>query len=148
MSVRIIPVITNQEKTQCLKIREEVFVNEQNVPKSIEYDQYEANSDHLLILDGDLPIGTARVRYRASDKAKIERVAILKDFRGQGWGQKLMEYILSHLYKNNSIREIIISSQKYAIPFYEKLEFEVFGEEFIEADIPHNKMKKIITDSL
>ena len=35
---------------------------------------------------------------------------------------------------------ILIHAQTHAIPFYEKLGFKPFGEEFMEDGIPHIKM--------
>ena len=37
---------------------------------------------------------------------------------------------------------VYLGSQKHAIDFYTKLGFQPYGEEFIEADIPHLSMEK------
>ncbi|MGM0597085.1 MAG: GNAT family N-acetyltransferase [Myxococcota bacterium] len=124
-------------------IRREVFIIGQNCPENEELDGKDSGSDytHFLVLDTEneknMPLGTARV----SQEGKIERMAILKDYRGQGAGKKLLAAILQHL-DNNNYNEAILHSQTHAIPFYEKAGFTVESDIFYEAGIPHKTMIK------
>ena len=61
--MRIAKVLTEEELRCCHAIRHEVFVAEQDVPVELEYDDYEASSDHYSVCDGDRVIATARIRY-------------------------------------------------------------------------------------
>ena len=71
---------------------------------------------------------------------RIQRVATIKAFRGQGLGYQLIEAIIEDA-KRTTTPYIILFAQDHAIGFYEKLGFIVTSEGEIEAGIPHHYMK-------
>ena len=72
-------------------IRENVFIQEQNVPVELEWDQFDENCLHLLALDATTrPIGTARLLQ----DGHIGRMAVLKEWRGCGVGIPHVQMIL------------------------------------------------------
>ena len=126
-----------------IKIRYEVFVDEQNVPEDLEIDELEDQSHHLVLYENGTPIGTARIYHVSDNLYKMQRVAILKNKRGQGNGGKLIEAIelkVQHLQG----QKITLGAQLHALPFYEKLGYLVEGPEFIDAGIPHREMTKTL----
>lgn len=139
MQLKCFPVTSPEDLAACMEIRKVAFVSEQNVPADLEADGLDPSARQFGVrADGNL-IGTCRVRLIGS-AAKIERVAIIKDFRGQGVGRVLMKYILNELRKNGDIQLFKLASQAYAVPFYEKLGFRTRGHEYLEAGIPHYDM--------
>lgn len=124
-------------------IRETVFVKEQGVSPSEEYDEHELTAQYVIGYDtsGD-PIATARYRG-IGDTAKIERVAVLKNNRGQGIGKKLIQYI-EKIASEQGYQHFKLGAQTHAIPFYEALGYVAYGDVFMDANIPHRYMKKTI----
>ena len=87
------------------------------------------------------------MRY-INDSAIIERVSILDDYQGQGFGKYIMKTILFDLKQSGVIAYAKLSSQTYAIPFYEKLGYTKIGEPFFIADIGiHHIMKKKLANA-
>jgi len=119
-----------------LRIRQTVFVEEQNVPPEIEYDEFETVATHILASINDKVVGTARWRKTESGY-KLERFAVLAEFRGQGVGDSMVSFILTQIHPEAFI---YLNSQVSAISFYARLGFKAVGEIFYEADIPHRKM--------
>ena len=74
-------------------------------------------------------------------KAKMRQVATAKSFQGKGMGRDLYLFCEREL-KSEGISEIYCHVRKSAIPFYEKMDFIIVSDEFIEVGIPHVKMKK------
>ena len=72
-------------------IRTQVFVEEQGVPETLEHDEYEALSSHFLVFDQKKAVATARWR-RTKDGIKLERFAVLPNYRGKGIGKFLVQY--------------------------------------------------------
>ncbi len=133
-----IAVANWQRDHQALKeIRSEVFIREQSVPKALEWDGLDDNALHLIATsETGEPIGTARLL----NDGHIGRVAVLKAWRGHGVGAALMQEII----KQGELlgyRELELAAQIQALPFYEKLGFVAFGEEFMDAGIPHRNMR-------
>jgi ElaA protein len=85
-------------------------------------------------------VGCARLRTRG-DAAKIERVAVLAKRRRLGLGRALME-AAERAAAQRGHRRLVLHAQVAVIPFYERLGWEAYGPEFLEAGIPHRAMKK------
>jgi predicted GNAT family N-acyltransferase len=119
-------------------IRREVFVGEQNCPPELEW-EYEEESNHFLAtVDGD-PAGASR--WRKTDKGyKLERFAVLKNFRGYGVGQALVQAVLDDLPQDATY--VYMHAQIQAVTLYERFGFVKTGPEFEEAGIRHYKMEK------
>ena len=129
------------ELPQVFKIRYKVFQIEQGVDPSLEFDDKEDQSEHLLAYLGGKAIGTARIRLLDAQTAKVERVAVLPEARGLGIGKKLMEAALERL-QGTPVSEVQVHAQVQVRDFYQKLGFEVQGDVFEEAEILHVKMRK------
>jgi len=129
--------ITNQmELENAFEIRRQVFCVEQNVSEEIEMDEFDDDATHILaVIDGQT-VGTARWRF-TEEGTKMERFAVLKEARGKRVGEALVKYTLDKLKDSNFI---YLNAQETVIKFYEKFGFEVVGNRFYEADIPHKKM--------
>ena len=126
------------------QIRSLVFQMEQGVSSELEFDGKDEAATHLLAyLDGQ-PVGTARIRKLDDRTAKIERVAVLKTARGFGIGKRIMIEALAFLRKAQ-VAEVRLHAQEAVRDFYQQLGFEPEGEVFVEAGIPHVKMKKLLT---
>jgi len=121
-----------------LEIRTKVFVLEQGVTEEEEYDGKDSICTHYLGLFNEEPVATARVRS-LENQAKIERVAVLSNYRGCGIGKELMLYILNDI---SGVKEIVLSSQENVIKFYEKLGFKIYGDSYYDARILHRDMYK------
>ena len=142
--IEVRKIDTPQEQAIAHKIREEVFVKEQNVPFAEEYDEYEQTSVHFLAFYEGKPCGTARWRF-TENGIKLERFAVLKEFRNKKVGKATLEAVLENI-KNTaetSQKTLYLHAQVQVVGFYEKFGFQKIGETFQECDIWHYKMIKV-----
>ncbi len=117
-------------------IREAVFVHEQQVPIALEWDEFDEISLHALAKNPQgTPIGTARLL----PDGHIGRMAVLKEWRGKGYGSAMLQRLLEES-KKQDLKKVMLNAQTTAIQFYAKFGFMVAGEEFMEAGIPHVEM--------
>ena len=137
-TLKIKLVKSKEDLEQTINIRKEVFIKEQNVPLDIEIDGLDLESEHFIAYLGKDPIGCARIRFNKK-YARLERIAILKKHRCNGFGTELTKFLIDYCRKQN-YGEIVIHSQNYVIDFYKKLGFKTRGETFLEADIEHKEM--------
>lgn len=122
-------------------IRHAVFVIEQGVPESLEQDEFDTLSSHVLARDhSQQAIGTGRLL----PDGHIGRVAVLRDWRGQGIGQAIMLHLLE-LARRHGLDEVQLNAQSDAVDFYQRLGFYSEGEEFMDAGIPHRSMRLRLT---
>ncbi|MCB5185923.1 GNAT family N-acetyltransferase [Methylobacillus gramineus] len=129
-------------QTQISNIREQVFIQEQQVPAELEWDGLDSTALHLLALAEDgKPIGSARVLSDGS----IGRMAVLKAWRDKGVGHALLRAAIEACRQNGWL-DIHLSAQTHAIPFYEKSGFKIASDEYMDAGIPHKAMKLHISN--
>ncbi|WP_215224506.1 GNAT family N-acetyltransferase [Echinicola shivajiensis] len=143
MNISVNKVQNKHELEQVFKIREEVFVIEQQVDREEEYDEFEDESAHFLAVMKGNPVGTARWRF-TENGVKLERFAVLKAARGKGVGQALVAAVLQDIQNNPKARSkvLYLHGQLAAVPLYEKFGFKKVGDIFTECDIQHYKMEK------
>ena len=116
-------------------IREQVFIQEQNIPVVDEWDDQDAISQHFIIYDQAQPVATARLLQNNS----VGRVAVLKSHRGLGMGKMIMLHMIEQAKKQQ--REFLkLSSQVHAMPFYTGLGFIAEGDEYLDCGIAHIDM--------
>jgi predicted GNAT family N-acyltransferase len=122
-------------------VRRAVFVDEQDVPEGIEMDEYDAGATHFVAYDtarGE-PVGTARLRFPEEATGKAERVAVLRPYRGEGLGTRLMERVESDA-RNRGCSRVRLNAQTHVEEFYTDLGYETVSDVFYEAGIPHVEM--------
>jgi predicted GNAT family N-acyltransferase len=126
-------------------IRYAVFVEEQGIPAELEIDDYDPIAEHALAYVDNQCVATARIYLdeQGPSKAKIGRMAVLRDFRGQGIGTALLgESIRAGMIQGASVFEL--HAQQSAVPFYAKLQFKPDGAIFDEVGIPHQCMRLVL----
>lgn len=140
--IRVIKIVHQKDLQEAFSIREKVFVIGQNVAKEDEYDEHEAISTHFLCFYGDEPCGTAR--WRITEKGiKLERFAVLEDYRGKGIGSALVQSVLEDIKRSPSKDQLkYLHAQLSAVALYEKFGFVKEGDVFEECGILHYKMIK------
>ena len=120
-------------------VRQKVFIQEQRVPAELELDEFDSSAVHVLAYQDKHCIGTGRLVNLSNQQSQIGRMAVLAQFRGTGTGKQILEKLIQ-LASSQEAKLIVLHSQVAAIPFYEKLGFEVQGPTYDEAGIPHRNM--------
>ena len=121
----------------CNSIRAKVFIIEQKVTPELEY-EFEEDGNYYLLFDDKNPVATARYR-ETSEGIKLERFAVLMEYRNKGIGSKLLDEVLKDVIPIG--KKIYLHSQIKAVPYYERAGFVKKGDIFLEADIEHYLME-------
>lgn len=121
-------------------IRLEVFVKEQGVDEEAEFDDFDMQVPHFVIfLDGEA-VATGRIIPYGEGTVKFGRIAVKKDKRGLGLGEKVVLELLKKA-REDGAKKVLIGSQSHAVGFYEKCGFSLVGTpEYLEENIPHFDM--------
>ena len=122
-----------------MALRREVFVLEQGVPESEEYDAYDLTADQYVTVIGGDVVATLRVIQREGF-GQVSRFVVRASHRGQGIGRRLLGHVLQNLVAQDKPKAYL-SAQADKVGFYEKLGFRAYGDEFIECGIVHRHMK-------
>ncbi|MFD7789544.1 GNAT family N-acetyltransferase [Streptomyces nojiriensis] len=149
-AVEVRVAASEEDLKSCFAVRSEVFVVEQSVPESIEYDAYDADAVHVLAVDADgVPLGTGRLLHgpaalgKTGDPAvgSLGRLAVTKSARGLGVGVALVRAIEAEAARRG-LTAVDLGAQTHALGFYERLGYVAYGPEFQDAGIPHRAMRR------
>lgn len=143
--INVRAVRNGREWREVKAIRTRVFIEEQACPPHEEWDEHETSSRQMIGLVDGKPMATARWRtvwHGDRRVAKLERFAVLPEFRGKGYGRSLVEQVMEDA-RLAGHGDYVIHAQQHLEGFYRSFGFETVGEAFEEAGIPHVKMVKL-----
>lgn len=116
-------------------IRGIVFCSGQAVPYALERDEYDCSAIHILGEVNNEPAAAGRIRA-VGGCAKLERIAVRRQFRGHGFGHRLTDFMIAMAQKNGFAR-LKMHAQAHLEDFYARHGFRTRGEVFAEAGIDH-----------
>lgn len=138
--------LTVYELFEIYKLRSKIFVVEQNCIYQ-DIDNKDLIASHVLILFEKKIIAYSRLLPKSKSYSfpSIGRVIVDVPFRGKKIGKLLMKFSLKKIIEIYKEKEIIISAQNYLFKFYSELGFKKEGAEYLEDNIPHIKMRYILS---
>lgn len=136
----IIFKVTNNLSEDEKMIRETVFIEEQKF--KIEFDDTDDIATHIVMYIDNNPVGCCRL-YKRENEYHIGRIAVLKPYRGKGYGEKIL-LNAERVAKEKGADSISLSAQVRASGFYEKLGYKKHGEIYFDEYCEHIAMKKDI----
>ena len=124
------------------RIRTDVFVDEQRIPKDLEWDEADAVALHAVAYNRlGQAVGTGRLLPADAGVAKIGRMAVHRVLRGCRLGEQLLQSLMAAA-RARGDRELLLHAQRSAQSFYARLGFQPRGDGFEEAGIPHVEMTR------
>ena len=126
----------HEQRNALQAIRKSVFIDEQHVPKDLEWDGRDTECTQFLASINSTPVATARL----TPEGQIGRMAVLKDFRSKGIGSQLLAAVIEQA-KHAGYKQVFLHAQVNVIEFYQQHGFIAEGDIFIDAGIEHRSMK-------
>lgn len=125
-------------------IRDEVFVQEQRIPRELEWDAADASCVHAVAYNRfGMALGTGRLLEHAPGVSKIGRMAVRRSLRGGAIGRTLLDKLVECAGRRGD-RELLLHAQTSAAAFYARAGFSRRGEPFDEAGIAHVEMVRVL----
>ena len=138
--------LSNNELYAIIRLRNEVFVVEQNCVFQ-DADDKDQLAYHVMIFSFDSLVAYARVLPAgvSYNEVSIGRVVSDRKARGTGAGRRLMVDSLSFISEKFGDCDVRISAQTYLLKFYNSLGFQESGEIYFEDGIEHIEMTSTIS---
>ncbi len=125
-------------------IRTEVFVDEQRIPRELEWDADDATALHAVVCNRlGQAVATGRLLPSVNGVAKIGRMAVQRVLRGCGLGEQLLLALMTAA-RERGDREVVLHAQRSAEGFYAGLGYAPRGAAFDEAGIAHIEMTQAL----
>jgi len=121
-------------------VRTEVFVQEQRIPREMEWDEADATAVHAVVYNRlGQPLATGRLLQHGPGQGRIGRMAVCRVMRGANLGRDVL-HALVQAARERGDHEVLLHAQRSAEGFYGRLGFRARGEPFEEAGIAHIEM--------
>ncbi len=126
-----------EDRIDIQSLRRRVFVEEQGIPETEEWDELDPQCRYVLAVVGKRDVvGTGRL----TPTGKIGRVAVLPQYRGAGVGSAIVSHLVNQA-TELGLTQVYLHAQADAVGFYERLGFRAEGPGFDEVGIPHRRMR-------
>lgn len=137
--------LSTEELYQILKIRQEVFIVEQTC-YYLDADGYDQQAVHIWAEKEGEILAYSRVfepgiKYK---EASIGRVLTNPNYRKNNLGKILIRFSINTIEARFRTQSIRISAQDYLLRFYSEFGFQDTGKKYLEDDIPHTEMVRVI----
>ena len=127
-----------------IRIRREVFIEEQGVPEVLEFDGLDPAALHWLATTGaGEPVATLRML----PSGQIGRMAVRRDWRGNGIGSRLLDCALDAA-RQHGWNQVWLNAQVDRVGFYARHDFFIISDAFEDAGIPHRRMLRRLRQPL
>lgn len=123
---RVLVATTADQVTKAFIVRAAAFLSEDNFSISDIFDGNDACSTHLLIMMGEEPIGSSRLRF-FNGFAKVERTGFRKTYRNVRYLRFLVEFIFRHCAEKGYPILLTYAEERYA-----RIWMKLFGFEMVE----------------
>jgi ribosomal protein S18 acetylase RimI-like enzyme len=131
----------SKEYQQMVHLRNEIL----RKPLGLTFTQEELEKEKEEILIGafedEKMLGCCMLIKESPSVVRLRQMAVLNNLQGKGIGRALMQFA-ENIARDRGFRKITMHARKSAIGFYEKLGYQVTGDEFHEVTIPHHIMEK------
>lgn len=122
------------------QVRTEVFVQEQHIPKEMEWDEADDAAVHAVAYNRlGQALATGRLLPSVDGSCKVGRMAVTRVLRGSGLGRAILHALMQFAAARGD-RELVLHAQCSARGFYAGRGFAERGELFDEVGIPHIEM--------
>lgn len=129
------------EYQQMVKLRDDLL----RKPLGLTFtpEELESEKDNMLIAayEDERMLGCCMLVEESPEIVRLRQMAVLNDLQGKGIGRALMNFA-ENLARDRGFRIIRMNARKNVVGFYERMDYKVTGDEFIEITIPHYRMEK------
>lgn len=137
--VKKFPQLSTRELFAIFKMREQVFVVEQNCPYH-EIDDHDLESLHVFATDETEQIVAYARIFREGDAVTFGRVLVAPECRGKGVGNALIGKVMQLIEATDPDAQVKIEAQDYIQSLYAHFGFKKVSDVYLIDNIPHVQM--------
>jgi len=119
------------DQSELRSLRNKVNVLELRTPSKIEFDEKDADAQHVLVFSNEMAIACGRL----TNTGVISRICVLPAYRCLGVGAEVLQGLVS-LAKDSNLNDVIISANLDTVDFYTQYGFKPQGQVFMHAGLP------------
>ena len=131
----------SKEYQQMIKLRDEILRRPLGLTFTKQELDEEKNNMLIAAFEDEDMLGCCMLVEEKPGTVRLRQMAVLNDLQGKGIGRALMNFA-ENLARDSGYRILSMHARKNSVGFYEKMGYNISGDEFIEVTIPHYVMEK------
>lgn len=129
------------EYEQMVRLRDDILRKPLGLSFTMEELELEKNNILIAAFEEEQILGCCMLIDNQPPTVRLRQMAVLNNLQGKGIGRALMNFA-ENLSRDRGYKTITMHARKVAVGFYERVGYQVTGDEFIELNIPHYVMEK------
>jgi N-acetylglutamate synthase-like GNAT family acetyltransferase len=131
----------SKEYQQMVELRLEIL--RKPLGLSFSPEELEKEKDDILIgaFDEEEMTGCCILTKINENSVKLRQMAVMKNMQGKGIGETIIQFA-ENIARDKGYKTLTMHARDTALGFYEKYDYKIEGEGFLEVNIPHHLMKK------
>jgi len=131
----------SKEYRQMVALRLEILRKPQGL--SFTEEELAKEKDDILIgaFEEDKMLACCLLTKIDNSTLKLRQMAVQNNLQGKGIGASIMSFAET-VARDKGFKKLTMHARDSAIGFYEKFDYKVKGNEFIEVNVPHHVMEK------
>jgi len=131
----------SKEYQQMVELRLEIL--RKPLGLSFSPEELEKEKDDILIgaFDEEEMTGCCILTNINDNSVKLRQMAVMKNMQGKGIGETIIQFA-ENIARDKGYKTLTMHARDTALGFYEKYDYKIEGEGFLEVNIPHHLMKK------
>ena len=122
-------------------LRNEILRKPLGLGFSVEELETEKNNMLIGAFEDDDMLGCCMLVEKDPTTLQLRQVAVMNDLRGKGIGRALTNFA-ENLARDRGYNKMYMHARKDVVGFFEKMGYQVTGDEFTNLTIPHYIMEK------
>ena len=131
----------SKEYQQMVELRLEILRKPLGLSFSPEELAIEKNDILIGAFDEEEMTGCCILTKINENNVKLRQMAVLKNMQGKGIGETIIQFA-ENIARDKGYITLTMNARDTALGFYEKYDYKIEGEGFLEVNIPHHMMKK------
>lgn len=134
LNIQVIRATETWQQAGAYYVRIQGMAKQHGITLRREFDEHDApDTKYIVLTDEDFPIATCRFYPLGENSAMIGRVVVLPEYRGQGFGKRVVEEAETWLRKLGYTKAVV-ESRDVAVGFYDRLGYVVTDGRTIHGD--------------
>ena len=108
-------------------------------------EELEEEKDHILIVayEEDSILGCCMLKKLDAQTLQLRQMAVKNNLQRKGIGASIM-IVAENLSRDKGYKKIVMHARDSAIGFYERFGYKQKGDQFLEINLPHHVMEKLL----
>ena len=103
----------------------------------------EVDDTLIVCMEDEKMLGCCILTKLDNETVRLRQMAVADNLQGKGIGASIINFA-ENIARDKGFRKVVLHARDTVIGFYEKFGYNITGKQFVEVNIPHHLMERVI----